>query len=894
MEAVRYLSAQEISDSWGISKRRVQNLCVNNRIPGAVRIGNMWAIPFDARKPKDARVREHEGIHIPIGSQMRKARRGLKAIVDASMKRFQRAGLSPVESLHTLVVFFAVKLLNEYVDDYAECISVCESYFNHKINIVIPTKTEHEIEQYISENKMCLDDSLSWVYQFGSKKSDFFKYGDTQFFTEKYMISTLVDSLHLDLKSKVIDPACGGANFLLYSFEKMIKIGNEDKSAVEKASFALNSLYGYEIDAFLAYVAAFNLKMKAFSYVKGYGKAGISEFNMLHPRVYFPENDSVAGFLDIEWTKQKVINCDNRQVIDLVDAFDGANVVVTNPPFRTIKGMPADQKAYLQAKYPLSKCDMCNAFIERVMDVLPSGGRAAMVTQNSWMYLDSFTPLRQFLLQNYAVDDIWELGSNAFYDLSGEKANVALVVYTKTKPDAKHKIGLRNLRGLSIEQVEKTLEDGKAQVRLIKQIDILGNAESRFDMFSSSHLKAIQSSCRQYKDFAVPMQGTSTGDAKKLIDYYWKHIGDKEWILVSKGGGYSRYEGLNTYCVKWGRDGEYIKSTKGSAIRNANYFDQTQLVFSDTGTAGMNVRVLMPGQIFVASGPGIRINNGKPMSHLAFLNSRFSSFFVRLASPKLTIAAGYIGQIPVTEKLLNSPSLEKYAKTCLDAKARRLKKRPSNIEFSYITHKPGMSIQEVAKTWFEEDLGDEWTQLINEQAIEDEIAEEMRLTYEDRLAIDNYIGARKVTSPKGESDLVLCQSDIVGSLGCDCLPKRTKASKKSLGADGLIEYVSQLEGASCERVYAFLMKHFEWFAKNYVDLYIHSLILSSLEYRQAEMVPCSVLEVIHKARVSDKEDVRFMTEWIARHFNEFHKELFLGSPLFSFNAARGFFEQVKE
>lgn len=52
-----YLSILEISKKWGISKRRIQILCAENRIPGAMRIGNYWAIPEDAVKPKDARIK---------------------------------------------------------------------------------------------------------------------------------------------------------------------------------------------------------------------------------------------------------------------------------------------------------------------------------------------------------------------------------------------------------------------------------------------------------------------------------------------------------------------------------------------------------------------------------------------------------------------------------------------------------------------------------------------------------------------------------------------------------------------------------------------------------------------------------------------------------------------
>lgn len=52
-----YISINQVAKEWGISNRRVQVLCMQERIQGACRIGNMWAIPKDAKKPKDARVK---------------------------------------------------------------------------------------------------------------------------------------------------------------------------------------------------------------------------------------------------------------------------------------------------------------------------------------------------------------------------------------------------------------------------------------------------------------------------------------------------------------------------------------------------------------------------------------------------------------------------------------------------------------------------------------------------------------------------------------------------------------------------------------------------------------------------------------------------------------------
>lgn len=52
-----YMTIQEAADKWGVSDRRIQVLCNSNRLPGAVKFGRQWAIPADAEKPVDARIK---------------------------------------------------------------------------------------------------------------------------------------------------------------------------------------------------------------------------------------------------------------------------------------------------------------------------------------------------------------------------------------------------------------------------------------------------------------------------------------------------------------------------------------------------------------------------------------------------------------------------------------------------------------------------------------------------------------------------------------------------------------------------------------------------------------------------------------------------------------------
>lgn len=52
-----YLTIAEVSEKWGIKPRRINTLCLEGRIEGAVKFGNTWAIPEDAEKPKDERIK---------------------------------------------------------------------------------------------------------------------------------------------------------------------------------------------------------------------------------------------------------------------------------------------------------------------------------------------------------------------------------------------------------------------------------------------------------------------------------------------------------------------------------------------------------------------------------------------------------------------------------------------------------------------------------------------------------------------------------------------------------------------------------------------------------------------------------------------------------------------
>ncbi|MFC1940654.1 Eco57I restriction-modification methylase domain-containing protein, partial [Chloroflexota bacterium] len=597
---------------------------------------------------------------------------------------------------------------------------------------------------------------VSWFYQYmkKSKEKEVFRSSlnngqkitgidilpTTQFFTENYMVKYIVSNTLNEIRPKqmdltklhVIDPACGSGNFLMHAFDYLygIYINSIDYDSQDIVHYLLdNTLIGYDLDYDLASIAKINLFIKACHHtipndnttLKIFGGATSNELGFLQYKkenplditIYETEKNSPTNFADL------IVQHSKR-------------IIITNPPFMGIRNMSTNLKMYLQSEYPISNGDLCVSFIERCLNMLNDGEKLGLVNQTSWMYLKTFKKFRSYVFNNFHLEQCVDLGDNSFFDITGAKSNVALTVIAKRK-SSKNSI-FYYLRLLPLAVKENLLESGNVpseDIFLANQQEFLENKNLEVQYLLSKSLRDKIERLPRYSEFANPMQGTSTGNNSEFIDYAWNRIGDKEWVLVSKGGGYCKWTGLNIYKVKWGNNAEYIKSNPGSAIRNLGKIPLTDLVYSDTGTQGMNVRILNKGQVFIASGPGIQVNKGNSLSHLAYLNSRVASFFMRILTPKLTISAGYIADLPVTKDILFSSKLAELADACVSKKASYLSRKLGNEEFLHDNYSSIESVSAYIEKAITDDLRNELERLKLEQEIERLIENAFDLTIDE-------------------------------------------------------------------------------------------------------------------------------------------------------------------
>lgn len=160
------------------------------------------------------------------------------------------------------------------------------------------------------------------------------------------------------------------------------------------------------------------------------------------------------------------------------------DVVATNPPYMGSKNMGEVVKKYVEHHFPAGKRDLYAAFILRCLELAAPGGRVAMVTQQSWMFLRSFADLRALdddkmreaprafrgVLRETTIETLAHLGEHAFAETAAAGAFVALFVLARVEPQPDHRLTAFRLVG------PKSLEEKEA---LLRQAIASGSEQSR-------------------------------------------------------------------------------------------------------------------------------------------------------------------------------------------------------------------------------------------------------------------------------------------------------------------------------------------------------------------------------------------------------------------------------
>ena len=525
---------------------------------------------------------------------------------------------------------------------------------------------------------------------------------------------------------KVIDPCMGSGHILCYMFDVLVQIyedyGHTAREAVE--GILTNNLYGLDIDDRAAQLAYFAVMMKGRQYDRRFFSRGIQphvmailETNGLerfedvtgYPTTtdarkplgmlerlmdmfedakdygsllkipqgeYGKAADFIEEGLHSDWADDLFNLAWLQEMAEIVPKLvEQANilsqkydVVVTNPPYMSNKGMTSKVLKFLQVNFPEGKADLYSAFMERCEDFTVHNGFQSMITQHSWMFLSSFEKLRLKMLKCDFIN-MAHLGARAFEEISGEVVQTTSFVRRKESSiDGYISSYVRLVDGKSQDEKEK-LFFRKEYLYTAKQHDFFlvpgvpisyWKRKVFFDAFKGTLLN----------DIYETKKGMFTGNNDYFLKMWYEVVNSKignDFLPYNKGGGYRRWYGYNDVIVRWHNNGNEIKNARGSGNINESYFFDTCLSWNLVSTAPFCCRIVSPNNIMGDAGPICLIKEDDENYYfvLAYLNSIVCNDFMSVLNPTMNYPAGVVGKIPLLIHNIEKENITKMSKECV-------------------------------------------------------------------------------------------------------------------------------------------------------------------------------------------------------------------------------------
>ena len=526
----------------------------------------------------------------------------------------------------------------------------------------------------------------------------------------EYYVAPEGDEPHIDISSadeiRVLDPACGSGHILIYAFDLLFRMYEEEGWPTEEIPQMIleNNLFGLEIDRRAAEIASFALEMKARKLDPRWFERGVdAHIRVLEPVELLPQElELVPRLAERRGLLEAMSHLDevgSLYVPDSLDEFvltdelervkcDGslftdsvivklkvmlANVrtleqsyhcVIVNPPYMGSGNMNPWLSGWLKVAYPSEKADLCTCFISRGRMLTKSGGYLAMITASSWMFISSYEALRKSLIDGSTVLSMIQQSTHGYpnvtvpttmFVLSNDKLSIAgsyIRLEDFDRPQWQQPRALQAIHNPECSWFYRTkMESFKA----IPGWPIAYWAsEALFKLFRSAD---------SLGSLANVKKGMSTGENARFVRIWFEvnrgsfaanlngheasAIAHEKWVPYNKGGEFRKWYGNNREVLNWGQNGRELKSFSGAVLRNQQYYFKPCVTWSALSSGRINFRFKQAGSIHDGAGASFFERTISLFYLMAALNSSSIMKVAEILSPTLNFEIGQVSSYPV-------------------------------------------------------------------------------------------------------------------------------------------------------------------------------------------------------------------------------------------------------
>ncbi|MDK2829374.1 MAG: hypothetical protein PWP67_2194, partial [Clostridium butyricum] len=516
---------------------------------------------------------------------------------------------------------------------------------------------------------------------------------------------------------KVLDPCMGSGHILVYAFDvlyEIYKTAGYSEREIPKLILQ-NNLYGLDIDDRAAQLASFALIMKARHYNRRLFReieredlelnlCSIQESNSIHKEAidYFCsldtglDNDDLENDLEYLWStfmdakeygsilevekvnfealKQRLKEIekeDNLMFGDyrkmLLDKLPMIikqaeimswkyEVCVTNPPYLGRKGMILKLIKYVDKNFEQCKKDLFAIFIKVVKRLTKINGIYSMITQQSWMFLSSYSDFRKVIINESSIDSLLHLGANTFEEINGEVVQSCTFSIRNSV--------LKEYTGIYIKLTEFDTKEKKLNyinqnnsIKYCVKSNLFNNiTDSIMAYWAGERIFELLKSNEKIKDLTVSASQNITGNNDKYLRFVWEvnesiiGIGGK-WLYYAKGGGYRKWYGNLNNIVNWSLEAREIYRTGyASQIIPEEFWYKKGITWSLICTNIPSFRVLPYGSTYDKGGSSIFVTDSEKYNVLlGILNSKIGETILKFLNNTLNYQVKDIRNIPYKE-----------------------------------------------------------------------------------------------------------------------------------------------------------------------------------------------------------------------------------------------------